>query len=184
MSAAAYAALAAQGQALNARYGTAVTKLSSREFAELWRDGGSKLTPEALNALVVRSQEMNAAGAAQFHGMPPAAYAELEAQGEAMNARYGNAVTKLTPPQFAELYNDGGSKLTPEALNALIVQSQAMNRAAATSVPTVASSTGSSFAWSDFGMGAAATAGLVLVLAGIGVAVRTSRRTGVATRVG
>lgn len=120
-------------------------------------------------------------------GMSPGAYNALVAQGQALNARYGNAVTKLSPQQFIELYNAGGSKLSPEALNALLVRSQAMNKAASeTSLPRITTSTSStgSFAWGEFGIGVAATIGMILLLGGIGVAVRTGRRTGVATRVG
>ena len=86
MPPAAYRALVAKGQAMNARYGNALTRLSAQAFAELWQDGGSKLTPAALNELLVRSQAMNAAAAAQFHGLPPAAAGALEAQGKALNA--------------------------------------------------------------------------------------------------
>lgn len=99
MSPAAYNALVATGQAMNARYGNALTGLSATQFAELWREGGSKLTPEALNALLVRSRAMNAAAAAQFHGLPPAAAAALEAEGKALNARYANVLTRPSPKQ-------------------------------------------------------------------------------------
>src|SRR5438105_9455398 len=120
MSVAAYRALVAQGTALNARYGNAATRLSPAQFAELWRDGGSKMTPEALNALIVRSAAQNAFAASSFHSLPASAYNALVAQGRALNARYGNAVTRLSPQQFIGLYNAGGSQLTPEALNALV----------------------------------------------------------------
>ncbi len=185
MSAAAYRALVAQGQAMNARYGNAVTHLSSPQFIELYRDGGSKMSPEALNALVVRGQAQNSLAAAQFSGYSPGAFSALQAESRALNVRYGDAVTRLSPKAFIELYNAGGSKLSPQALNALIVRSQAMNRLAAASTsesPTVTSTP--SFAWDDFGIGAAATVGLILLLGGIGVAVRTGRCTGVATRIG
>jgi len=185
MTAAASRALAAQGQAMNARYGNAVTRLSPKAFIELYRDGGSKLSPEALNALVVRGQAQNSLAAAQFSGYSAGAFSALQAESRALNARYGNAVTRLSPKSFIELYTAGGSKLSPEALNALIVRSQAMNRLAAASTsssPVVTSTT--SFAWGDFGIGAAATVGLILLLGGIGVALRTGRRTGVATRIG
>ena len=184
MTAAAYHALVTQGQALNARYGNAVTRLSPAQFAELWRDGGSKMTPEALNALIVRSQAQNALAASAFHGLSPAAYGALVAQGQALDARYGNAVTRLSPKEFIGLYNAGGSKLTPEALNALVVRGQAMNRQAAATTAVGSVSATSSFAWGDFGIGVAAALGLVLLLGGIAVAARTGRRTGVATRTG
>jgi hypothetical protein len=184
MPPAAYRALVAKGQAMNARYGNALTRLSAQAFAELWSDGGSRLTPAALNELLVRSQAMNAAAAAQFHGLPPAAAGALEAQGKALNARYGNAVTRLTPKEFAELWQDGGSKLTPEALNELLVRSQAMNKAAAAATTPSVTAGSTSFAWDDFGIGVAATLGMVLLLGGIAVAARSARRTRVAARIG
>lgn len=178
MSTAAYRALVAHGRALNTRYGNAVTRLSAKEFGELYLDGGSKMSPEALNALIVRSQAMNQQAAAQFHGLPPAAYAALVARGRALDARYGNALTRLTPRQFTELYQHGGSKLTPQALNALIVRSEALNKLARTTTPATppATTNGPSFAWDDFGIGMAAAFGLVLLTGGLAVAVRTGRR--------
>jgi hypothetical protein len=184
MSPAAYQALVARGQAMNARYGNAVTHLSSSAFAELWNDGGSKFDSAALVALVTRSKAMNTAASAQFHGLPPAAYQALVAQGRALDTRYGDAVTELTPQQFAGLYLAGGSKLSPQALNALVARSEAMNRAARSDVsegPATVSSP-SNFAWDDFGIGAAAAIGLILLVGGIGVAARFGRRPGVATR--
>lgn len=183
MPPAAYRALVARGQAMNARYGNAVTRLSPQQFAELWRDGGAKLSAEALNALIVHSQALNAAASAQFHGLPPASYAALEAEGKALNARYGNAVTRLSPQQFAELWRDGGSKLGPQALNALIVRSRAMNRAAATET-TPAVTGGPSFAWDDFGIGIAAAVGIVLLVGGVAVAARSARRQRMEARIG
>ena len=183
MSPSAYDALVSQGQAMNARYGNVVTHLSGSEFSELWRDGGSKLDSAALVALVARSEAMNAAASSQFYGLPPAAYQALVADGQALDARYGDAVTKLTPKQFAGLYLAGGSKLTPQALNALVARSEAMNRAArSTGDGTVVTSSSGSFAWDDFGIGAAAAIGLILLAGGIGLATRFGRRPGVATR--
>jgi hypothetical protein len=184
MSPAAYHALVAQGQALNAHYGNAVTRLTAQQFAELWRDGGSKLNAEALNAMVTRSQAMNEAAAEQLHGLPAGAYTALEAEGKALNDRYGNAVTRLTAQQFAELWRDGGSKLSPEALNALIVRSQKMNGIPPASDTLPVATSGPSFAWDDFGIGVAAAIGVVLLIGGIGVATRSSRRTRVAARIG
>ena len=183
MPPAAYRALVAEGQALNARYGNAVTRLSSEQFNGLYNAGGSKMAPEALNELVVTSEAMNRRAVAQFHGLPPAAYSALVAQGQALNARYGNAVTRLSSEQFNGLYNAGGSKLTPEALNALVVRGEALNKLSRqttpmspppASPPTIASQ--SSFAWDDFGIGMAAAFGLILLTGGLAVAVRTGTR--------
>jgi hypothetical protein len=185
MPPAAYRALVAQGEAMNTRYGNALTRLTPAQYLELLRDGGSKLSPEALNALVARSEAMNDAAAARFHGLAPAAYEALVSEGRALNARYGNALTRLTSTQYLELLRDGGSKLTPQALNALVVRSEQLNHAAAAAAkPPSVATTSSAFAWDDFGFGVAATVGLALLLGGVGVAVRAGRRTGVAARTG
>lgn len=185
MPPAAYRALVAQSEAMNARYGNALTRLSPAQYLELLRDGGSKLSPEALNALVARSEAVDAAAAARFHGMSPAAYEALQAESRALNARYGDALTRLSSQQYLALLRDGGAKLTPQALNALVARSQAMNHAApATSRPVPIATTSSTFAWDDFGFGVAATVGLVLLLGGVAVALRAGRRTGVAARIG
>jgi hypothetical protein len=86
MSSKAYQAMVARGRALNERYGDAVTGLSSKQFAELWKDGGSKLSAEALNEMLVLGQAMNEKYGT--HNMPAAAYRALIAQSRALNTRY------------------------------------------------------------------------------------------------
>jgi hypothetical protein len=184
MTPAAYRALVTQGRAMNARYGNSVTALSAKEFAALYNDGGSKMSPEALNAVVAQSEAMNKSAATGFHNLSPAAYDELVAESQALNARYGDAVTRLTPSQFDTLYKDGGSKLSAAALNELLVGSQAMNRLArrTTSAPVPPAASSVSFAWDDFGLGASAAIGGILLLGGIAVATRLGRRMKVAAR--
>jgi hypothetical protein len=159
-------ALGTRSQGLNARYGNAVTRLTAKQFSELWNAGGSKMSPDALNALVTRSQ--------------------------GLNARYGNAVTRLTAKQFSELWKAGGSKMSSDALNALVTRSQGLNARYGNAVtrvsvkqaaaPPITSST--SFSWGDFGIGASAAVGLVLLLSGIAVTTRSRRRTRVVSRIG
>lgn len=150
--------LVVQGRALNARYGNAVTQLSSKEFSELWRDGGSKMSPQALNALVTSSQALNSQNDSS------SAYRSLQAKGEALNARYGNAVTQLSSQEFGELWKDGGSQMSPQALNALVTRSQALNASGYSSGPAI--SVGNpGFQWSDFGLGAAVAAAAMILLA-------------------
>ena len=95
-----------KGQALNAKYGNAITALSSKQFIELWNDGGSKLSPEALNQLVVLGQAMNQRYGGT-HNMSPNAYNALVAKSEALNSRYSSQSNVL----------DGRSPDTVDAAN-------------------------------------------------------------------
>lgn len=154
--------LVAQSQALNARYGNAVTGLSSKQFVELYKDGGAKLSPQALDALVTRSQKLNSTG--QSTAGVYNAYKSLVSQSEALNARYGNAVTGLSTKEFVDLYRDGGSKMSPQALNALVAQGQALDTRGIPSSPTITIDN-PGFQWGDFGLGAAVAAAALILLA-------------------
>jgi hypothetical protein len=88
MSSTAYQALVAKSQSLNDRYGNAVTALSSKQFIELWKDGGSKYSPEALNQMVVLGQAMNERYGT--HNYTRSAYDALVAKSRAMNVRYSS----------------------------------------------------------------------------------------------
>ena len=98
-----------KGQALNAKYGNAITALSSKQFIELWNDGGSKLSPEALNQLVVLGQAMNQRYGGT-HNMSPNAYNALVAKSRALQSRYG-----------------GSHNMSQAAYNALVAKSEALN---------------------------------------------------------
>lgn len=87
----------------------------------------------------------------------------LVAQGQALNARYGNAVTQLSSQEFGELWKDGGSKMSPQALNALLTRSQALNAAGYSSPGITVGNPG--FQWGDFGLGAAVAAAAMILLA-------------------
>ncbi len=92
MSGSAYQALLDKSQALNSRYGNAVTALSSQQFIELYKDGGSKLSPEALNQIVVLGQAMNSRYGGGTSNMSASAYKALVAKSQALNARYSSVV--------------------------------------------------------------------------------------------
>jgi hypothetical protein len=60
-------------------------------------------------------------------GMTLAEYAAVAARSEALNVKYGNAVARLSPRQFAALWNAGGDRLEPQELMALITRSERLN---------------------------------------------------------
>jgi hypothetical protein len=107
--------------------------------------------------------------------MSKAEYQALMSRSEALNARYGNAVTRLSPQQFKALYEAGGDRLAPQELVALVARSQALNsryglgatsgRGVDTQQPVV--SPGAAFDWADFGIGAAAMLGVLLLAGGL-----------------
>jgi len=112
-------------------------------------------------------------------GTTKAAYRALHIRSEALNNLYGNAVTRLSPAQFAAYWNAGASRLSPDEFNALVVRSEGLNSYGKTlqaSTPVASTSASTSFAWDDFGIGMAAAFGLVLLTGGLAVAVRTGTR--------
>ena len=120
-----------------------------------------------------------AASAGVPEGTTKAASRALHIRSEALNNLYGNAVTRLSPAQFAAYWNAGASRLSPDEFNALVVRSEGLNSYGKTlqaSTPVASTSASTSFAWDDFGIGMAATFGLVLLAGGLAVAVRTGTR--------
>jgi len=67
------------------------------------------------------------ASRSQPAGMTRIEYQALMARSEGMNARYGNAATRLSAAQFTSLYNAGGYRMDPQAFVALIERSVALN---------------------------------------------------------
>jgi hypothetical protein len=141
-----------------------------------------------IGAIVVLAASAHAATSTPA-GMSQAEYRALMIRSEALNKRYGNAVTRLSPRQFMELYRAGGNRMTPDAFNALVTRSEALNRRYAldrTSQPTnvVEQPTGSGngFDWGDFGIGAAAMLGLVLLSGGLLAGAHFGRKIGVRPR--
>jgi hypothetical protein len=110
-------------------------------------------------------------------GITKAEYRALHIRSEALNNLYGNAVTRLSPAQFAANWNAGASRLSPDEFNALVVRSEGLNSYGktlqASTTPVASTSASTSFAWDDFGIGMAAAFGLVLLMGGLAVAVRT-----------
>ena len=128
---------------------------------------------------VLAGATATAASAGVPEGMTKAAYRALHIRSEALNNLYGNAVTRLSPAQFAAYWNAGASRLSPDAFNALVVRSEGLNSYGKTlqaSTPVASTSASTSFAWDDFGIGMAAAFGLVLLTGGLAVAVRTGTR--------
>jgi hypothetical protein len=112
---------------------------------------------------VLAGATASAASAGVPEGMTKAEHRALHIRSEALNNRYGNAVTRLSP----------------EVLNALAVRSEGLNSYGKTlqaSTPVASSSASTSFAWDDFGIGMAAAFGLLLLTGGLAVAVRTGTR--------
>ena len=77
--------------------------------------------------------------------------------------------------------------MSPAAYRALMLRSEALNRkygldrSTARTGPVAPAVVGGSFAWADFGIGAAATLGLVLLATGVLVATRRIPRTRVSS---
>jgi hypothetical protein len=112
---------------------------------------------------VLTGATATAASAGVPEGMTKAAYRAQQIRSEAMNNRYDLAVTRLSP----------------DALNALAVRSEGLNtygRSLQAATPATSPSASTSFAWDDFGIGIAAAFGLVLLMGGLAVAVRTGTR--------
>ena len=120
-----------------------------------------------------------AASAGVPDGMTKAEYRALQIRSEALNNLYGNAVTRLSPAQFAAYWNAGAWRLSPDEFNALVVRSEGLNSYGKTlqaSTPASSTSASKSFAWDDFGIGMAAAFGLLLLTGGLAVAFRTGTR--------
>lgn len=60
-------------------------------------------------------------------GMTRAEYAAVLTRSEALNKQYGNAVTRLSPGQFAALWKTGGHRLDPQGLAGLVTRSEGLN---------------------------------------------------------
>jgi hypothetical protein len=128
---------------------------------------------------VLAGATATAASAGVPEGMTKTEYRALHIRSEALNNLYGNAVTRLSSPQFAANWNAGASRLSPDGFNALVVRSEGLNSYGKTlqaSTPVASTSASTSFAWHDFAIGMAAAFGLVLLMGGLAVAIRTGTR--------
>lgn len=105
-------------------------------------------------------------------GMSKAEYRALLLRGEALNRMYGHDVKSDKP-----------AGMTAAEYRALWLRSQALNKKYglgsqnASSVVSVPPSSPSAFAWSAFGIGAAAMLGFVLLTAGVLLGSRAARHT-------
>ena len=159
------------------------------------RDAGLAAHQQILVPADGRSPDTIDAAVGRLQGRTEIEYDASMARSAALNALYGNAVTRLTPGEFASLWRNGGSHLKPQELVALVERSQAlnkrfgggslatptpaevqaqhardvgMNRLAASGVfATPTQSAGDGFDWSAFGIGAGGMFGLLVVAVGV-----------------
>jgi hypothetical protein len=122
-------------------------------------------------------------------GMTKAEYRALLIRSEALNKLYGNAVTRLSSQQFKELYRARANRMAPQQFAALAARSEALNSRYGldrTSQPTMVveqpTGSGNGFRWGDFGIGAAAMLGLVLLSGGVLAGAYFGRKIGVRPR--
>jgi hypothetical protein len=141
-----------------------------------------------IGAIVVLTASAQAA-TSKPAGMSQPEYRALMIRSEALNKLYGNAVTRLSPRQFKELYQAGTNRMAPQEFAALVARSEALNRRYGldrTSQPmkVVEQPTGSGngSGWGDFGIGAAAMLGLALLSAGLLAGAYFGRKIGVRPR--
>ena len=145
------------------------------------RIGAVLATVGAIAVLAASAQAATSAPA----GMTQSEYRALMIRSEALNELHGNAVTRLSPQEFMGLYQAGGNRMAPQALAALVARSAALNRQSRldrTSRPTTVveqpTGSGNGFDWGDFGIGAAAMLGLVVLGAGLLAGTYFGRRAG------
>jgi hypothetical protein len=124
-------------------------------------------TVSALTALAGVAQ----AGTSRPASMSKAEYRALMLRSEALNQKYGLGAQGAVP-----------QGMTAAEYRALMLRSEALNkryglghRKTAAAAPKVATVAGG-FSWTAFGIGAAAVAGLVLLLAGASAARRSGHR--------
>jgi len=82
--------------------------------------GGSAVTP-----VVVHTDVLGGDGSPAVTG---AAYTADTIRGAALNEQYGNAVTRLSPAQFASLYTAGADQLAPQEFAAQVARGEQLNR--------------------------------------------------------
>jgi hypothetical protein len=141
-----------------------------------------------IGAIVVLAASAQAA-TSKPAGMSQPEYRALMIRSEALNKLYGNAVTRLSPRVFKELNQAGANRMAPHEFAALVARSEALNRQSRlyrTSRPTKVveqpTGSGNGFGWRDFGIGAAAMLGLVLLSGGLLAGAYFRRKIGVRPR--
>jgi hypothetical protein len=141
-----------------------------------------------IGAIVVLAASAQAATSKPAETSQPE-HRALMIRSEALNKLYGNAVTRLSPQQFKRLYQTWANRMAPPEFAALVARSEALNRQYGldrTSQPTKVveqpAGSGNGFGWGDFGIGAAAMLGLVLLCAGLLAGAYFGRKIGVRPR--
>ncbi len=122
-------------------------------------------------------------------GMSQPAYRALVIRSESLNKLYGNAVTRLSPQQFKKLYQADANRMAPQAFAALAARSEALDRRYGLNRPSQPTrvvgrqaDSGNGLDWGDFGIGAAAMLGLVLLSGGLLAGTYFGRKIGVPPR--
>jgi hypothetical protein len=141
-----------------------------------------------IGAAVVLAASAQAA-ASKPAAMSQSEYRALMIRSETLNELHGNAATRLSPQQLTELYRAGANRMTPQEFAALVARSEALNvryGLDATSRPTKVvqqpTGSGNDFRWGDFGIGAAAMLGVVLLGGGLLAGAYFGRKIGVRPR--
>jgi hypothetical protein len=117
--------------------------------------------------------------------MSEPAYRALMIRSEALNTLHGNAITRLSPQEFTGLYQAGADRMAPQEFAALVARSEALNRQSRldrTTQPTKVveqpTGSGNGFDWGDFGIGAAAMLGFLVLGGALLAGTYFGRRTG------
>jgi hypothetical protein len=150
---------------------TAIGIVLGLVVSALWAAGGEAATPATMTqqeyaALMARSEALD-----QQYGL--GRYA-VSSRDEALNARYGNAWTRLSPAEFKTIVDLFGAEATTmplEQLQASVARGLALERQAGTARATRVNRSGG-FDWGDSGIGAAATFGVALLALAVVIALR------------
>ncbi len=108
---------------------------------------------------------------------------------EALNKLHGNAVTSRSQQQFKAVDQADASGMAPQAFAALVTRSEALDRRYGLDRPSQPTwvvgrptDSGNGLDWGDFGIGAAAMLGLVLLSGGLLAGTYFGRKIGVPPR--
>jgi hypothetical protein len=137
------------------------------------------LSPQAYRAEMIRGEAMNKLYGADASG--PSRADQVRAA--ALDKRYANAWTRVSPAEFRTLVEAFGAEvttiMTPQQARAELARGHGLNRLAAryaiaASPASVAA--GKSFDWGDAGIGVAAAIGAMLLAAAAAIALRKRNR--------
>ncbi len=165
-----------RGQAMNSMCQSST--LSREGYVALCGTRGSQHQPTAaeLRAYEIRGQAMNAMSRPTVSGGIAAALRALAIRGQGMQDLAQSPT--LSREAYVALFGTQGAEYQPTAaeLHALQVRGQAMNRFAVNA--TTRFSPANPFEWREFGFGAAAALGFVLLTGGIWAGVHYGRKPG------